>query len=93
MPKLWAIVFGLLALAGCATREIPYPELAARYGLPSSHTFEPEPGLRVHYTDDGNPDGRTLILVHGFAASVHAWRPWVQRLASEYRTLPDAGAR
>ena len=32
-------------------------------------------------------DGRTLILVHGFAASVHAWRPWVERLSNDYRLI------
>ncbi|MFT3723629.1 MAG: alpha/beta hydrolase [Hyphomonadaceae bacterium] len=87
MPKFWIIVVTLLALAGCATREIPYSDLRARYGLPSSHTFEPEPGLRVHYTDEGNVNGRTLILVHGLAASVQAWRPWVQRLSTDFRLV------
>ncbi len=87
MSKFWLIAMTLLALAGCATREIPYADLRARYGLPSSHTFEPEPGLRVHYTDEGNANGRTLILVHGLAASVQAWRPWIQRLSADYRIV------
>jgi pimeloyl-ACP methyl ester carboxylesterase len=43
--------------------------------------------VRVHYTDEGRRGGRTLILVHGFAASVHAWRPWIDRLAGEYRLV------
>lgn len=80
-----------LALAGlttgCASREIPIPELTQSYGLPASRTFEPSPGVRVHYTDEGNREGRTLILVHGFAASVHAWRPWIERLFSDYRLV------
>jgi pimeloyl-ACP methyl ester carboxylesterase len=75
------------ALAACATREIPYDQLNAKYALPTSQRFEPEPGLRVHYTDEGNRSGRTLILVHGFAASVHAWRPWIERLRSDYRLI------
>ena len=87
MPKFWIVMMAMVALAGCATGEIPYADLKARYGLPSSHTFEPEPGLRVHYTDEGKASGRTLIMVHGLAASVHAWRPWVQRLSAEYRLI------
>ena len=75
------------ALAACATREIPYTKLEAKYGLPTSQRFEPEPGLRVHYTDEGNRNGRTLIFVHGFAASVHAWRPWIERLRNDYRLI------
>lgn len=74
-------------MAGCASREIPYAQLTPKYGLPSSRTFEPQPGLRVHYTDEGNREGRTLILVHGFAASVHAWRPWIERLSPHYRLI------
>lgn len=73
--------------SGCASREIPFTELSLSYGLPVSQTFEPSPGLRVHYTDEGNRAGRTLILVHGFAASVHAWRPWAEQLASDYRVI------
>ena len=48
-----ALVAGLAlagATAGCATREIPFAELRQTYGLPASRTFEPSPGVRVHYT-------------------------------------------
>lgn len=86
-PAVSGMLGACLILAGCAGREIPIPELRLSYGLPSSRTFEPEPGLVVHYTDEGKADGRTLILVHGFAASVHAWRPWVERLDSDYRII------
>ncbi len=74
-------------LAACATREIPYATLTQKYGLPTSLRFEPEPGLSIHYTDEGERSGRTLILVHGFAASVHAWRPWIDRLKDNYRLI------
>lgn len=73
--------------SACASKEISIPKLAEEYGLPASHTFNPSPGLRVHYTDEGNRDGRTLILVHGFAASVHAWRPWIERLKPDYHLV------
>ncbi len=75
------------AVAACASSEISIPKLAEKYGLPASHTLNPSPGLRVHYTDEGNRDGRTLILIHGFAASVHAWRPWIERLKPDYRLV------
>jgi pimeloyl-ACP methyl ester carboxylesterase len=75
------------ALAACATREIPYARLETKYALPASQRFEPAPGLKIHYTDEGNRSGRTLIFVHGFAASVHAWRPWIDRLRNDYRLI------
>lgn len=86
-PAVSGMFGACLMLAGCAGREIPMAELRVNYGLPSSHTFEPEPGLVVHYTEEGKTGGRTLVLVHGFAASVHAWRPWVERLDDEYRII------
>lgn len=72
-------------LAACATRPIPYAILSAKYSLPSSQYFETEQGLKLHYTDEGEHSGLTVVLVHGFAASVHAWRPWINRLGLDYR--------
>ena len=86
-PALSAILLACLPLAACATSEIPIADLRLQYGLPASGTFEPSPGVRVHYTDEGKRSGRTLILVHGFAASVHAWRPWIDRLVGDYRLV------
>lgn len=85
--RLIVIALAIGATSACATREIPIATLAAEYALPASQNFEPSPGVRVHYTDEGNRNGRTLILVHGFAASVHAWRPWIERLKPDYRLV------
>jgi pimeloyl-ACP methyl ester carboxylesterase len=75
------------SLTACATRDIPYATLQARYELPGGRYYEPSPGLRIHYLDEGVRNGPTLVLVHGFAASVHAWRPWVARLKARYRLI------
>lgn len=85
--NLSAIVLAAMPLSACAMREIPIAELRLEYGLPASQAFEPSPGVRVHYTDEGVRNGRTLVLVHGFAASVHAWRPWAERLSKDYRIV------
>jgi pimeloyl-ACP methyl ester carboxylesterase len=86
-PFAVAIAGVALGLWACAPREIPYAELRLEYGLPASRNFEPSPGMRVHYTDEGPRDGRVIVLVHGFAASVHAWRPWAERLTDRYRVI------
>lgn len=85
--RLASIIALALAVTACASREIPIADLKLTYGLPASHTFEPSPGVRLHYTDEGSRNARALILVHGFAASVHAWRPWVERLSADYRLI------
>jgi pimeloyl-ACP methyl ester carboxylesterase len=89
MPRspLIALALAVVTCTACAGREIPFTELSLRYGLPASQTFEPSPGVRIHYTDEGRRTGRTLILVHGFGASVHAWRPWIDRLAQDFRIV------
>ncbi len=90
MKRWYSPLVGLAVVclaSACALREIPYPELRADYGLPSSQTFVASPGVNVHYTDEGRSKGRVIILVHGFAASVHAWRPWIDRLKDDYRLI------
>lgn len=84
-----AILFAAagVSLSACATRDIPYATLQARYELPGGQYYEPSPGLRIHYLDEGLRSGPTLVLVHGFAASVHAWRPWVERLKNRYHLI------
>lgn len=86
---LLVVIGAGLALAGCAltARDIPYPVLEARYGGPASHYMDLSGGLRVHYRDQGRADRPAVVLVHGFAASLHTWEPWVARLAPDYRVI------
>lgn len=81
---LTAASFGVV---GCAHRDIPYATLDQKYGLEGSRWFEAEPGLSIHYIDEGPRDAPALIVVHGFAASLHAWRPWADRLRDNYRLI------
>lgn len=83
-------VLGLaaLCLSACVAGDIPYEELEARYGGPTSQYLELPDGVRVHYRDEGDPQAPvTLVMVHGFAASLHAWEPWVARLKDDYRLV------
>ena len=75
-----------LNLAACAPREIPWDQLEHRYASADSH-FADLGGVRIHYRDQGNRAGRTVVLVHGFSASLHAWEPWVARLSKDYRVI------
>ena len=48
-------------------------------------------GYPLHYLVDDCTDGwthpETVLLVHGFTESVHAWRGWVPYLARHYRVV------
>jgi pimeloyl-ACP methyl ester carboxylesterase len=74
-------------LSACAKRDIPWPELEARYANAQSKYADLPGGLRVHYRDQGNRAGEPVVLVHGFAASLHAWEPWAARLGAQYRVI------
>ena len=84
------LVVSLLAwtvLSGCAQRDILWPELEAKYANAQSRYAEFPGGLHVHYRDEGNSAGPAIVLVHGFAASLQAWEPWVARLGGDYRII------
>ena len=82
------LALAAMTLSACVAADIPYEELEARYGSETSRYMELPDGVRVHYRDEGNPDAEiTLVMVHGFAASLHTWEPWVARLENDYRLV------
>lgn len=67
--------------------DIPFQTLDARYASPASRFMDLPGGLHVHYRDEGRRAGPTLVLVHGYSASLQAWEPWVRALSSDYRVI------
>jgi len=92
----WALVALVVLLVGVflAIRrpDIPYADLRAKYGAPADRYMDMPPGgafgdVHVRYRDEGVRGAETLVLVHGFAASLADWEPWVQRLKGRYRVI------
>jgi pimeloyl-ACP methyl ester carboxylesterase len=53
-------------------------------------------GQRLHVRDSGARQAdNTVVLIHGFGASLHTWEPWAQALAGTHRVvrfdLPGSG--
>lgn len=68
--------------------DIPYSELAATYESPASRYVDLPSGVRMHYRIEGQTaEAPTLLLIHGFSASLHTWEPWVERLGDRYRII------
>jgi len=67
--------------------DIPYATLEARYGYADSRYMDLPGGVRAHYRDVGPRDAPAIVLVHGFAASTHAWDGWVKALSKTYRVV------
>ena len=61
--------------------------MKAKYGGGASQFVELQPGLNIHYRDQGKRDGRVVVLIHGSNASLHTWQPWVERLGKDYRII------
>ncbi len=62
-------------------------ELLPQYASEASQFLELPSGATVHYRDEGNKQGPTLLLVHGSNASLHTWEPWVALLGDTYRIV------
>jgi pimeloyl-ACP methyl ester carboxylesterase len=87
LRTLAVLCAALLSLTGCARGDIAWTTLEAKYAAPASRYAELPDGVRVHYRDEGNPAAPAVVLVHGFAASLHAWEPWVEQLSADYRVI------
>lgn len=81
------VVLAALGWLALQRKDIPYDSLEAKYGNPASRYMDLGDGLRVHYRDEGRRDGPTLVLLHGFSASLQVWEPWVKALADDYRVI------
>ena len=88
---LWTLaVIAVALVAGCVALwrpDIPYATLDAKYANAASRWIDLPGGVRVHYRDEGSRSGPTIVMVHGFSASLQAWEPWVQRLGGAYRIV------
>jgi pimeloyl-ACP methyl ester carboxylesterase len=67
--------------------DIAYAELETRYANAASKFVDLPSGVRMHYRDQGNSQGRTLLLIHGFGVNLETWEPWVKLLSSDYRLV------
>lgn len=90
MTRRWLVAgafFGLAAAGGVAAfyrPAVPVAELEKEYGDAASRFLELD-GLRVHFKDEGR--GPVLVLLHGFAASLHTWDGWVAELGDTFRII------
>ena len=92
MRRLLAVLLTLVAILAAgwlALRrpDIPFDTLEAAYANAQSQLAVAGETRRIHFRDQGPEDAPTLVLVHGFSASLHTWTPWVQRLKDDYRVV------
>ena len=77
-------------------------EMRAKYGGEPSQFVLLASGQKIHLRDEGPKDAPAIVLLHGSAADLHTWEPWVEVLSQDYRVIrfdqvghgltgPDAG--
>jgi len=84
-----AALLALLLIGGVVVFEgdRPAAEIDPRYTSAASQFLTLPSGARVHFRDEGRPDGPPLVLIHGSNASLHTWEPWVGLLGDGYRVI------
>ena len=78
------VAAGLLSLV---RPDIPYAELQRKYAAPGDSYMPLPDGVVVHYRDQGPRGAPTLVLIHGFSASLIDWDDWTDRLDNRYRVI------
>jgi len=88
--KIYSALFVLstfIFFIGCTSMgalNTPVKKLIPKY-TDAQSKFMKVDGMVVHYKDEGT--GPVLVLLHGFAASLHTWDGWVKNLKQDYRII------
>jgi len=75
-----------LAVEGMPSLGMSTDRLERRYTNEQS-SFVTLDDARVHYRSEGNPDGQTLLLIHGTYSSLHTWDGWVDQLRDQFHLV------
>lgn len=68
--------------------DIAYETLASRYENAASRYADLAGGVHMHYRDQGQSAGApTLLLIHGYGASLQTWEQWEARLGEDFRVI------
>ncbi|MEM7278165.1 MAG: alpha/beta hydrolase [Pseudomonadota bacterium] len=77
----------LAALYVSLTPDSDPQAMRAKYASSESRFLSLEPGLTLHYRDEGIANGPVLVLLHGNSASLHSFDPLVERLKDRFRLI------
>ena len=84
------VTLGVILFAGwwsLKRDDIPYEQLEMIYASSDSRFLALDEEKRIHFRDVGPREAPTIVLVHGFSASLHTWEPWVADLKRDYRVI------
>ncbi len=76
------IVFIFFYKSDLSKEQLTYPYINAH-----SKFTKLANGANMHYRDEGNPNGKVLVMIHGGFGSLHNWEGWVDNLKDDYRLI------
>jgi pimeloyl-ACP methyl ester carboxylesterase len=90
--RLFAVLLtlGVILFAGWLTLrrdDIAFEQLETLYANADSRYLSFGDHQQIHFRDTGPRGAPVIVLVHGFAASLHTWEPWVTELKRDYRVV------
>lgn len=68
------------------TADIPEEKLLEKYAVGASK-FVNFDSFRIHYRDEGNQNGPTIVMLHGSQSPLHTWEAWVKELEKDFRMV------
>jgi pimeloyl-ACP methyl ester carboxylesterase len=79
----------IFSLTGCGWLGIGTidTEIAHKKYMNEHSKFINVDGIRIHYREEGNLSGETVVLLHGILSSLHTWDKWTEELKKEYRVI------
>jgi len=81
------VVVAIGAIISSIRLDVSRTVLEQDYGGSSPAYLALPTGARVHYRDEGNPDGAPVILLHSAGSSLHEWNGWVETLGDHFRFI------
>lgn len=87
--RILGVIVALLVIAFLVFRvpDTDRDAMRAKYGSQPSQFVTLANGQEVHLRDEGPQDALPIILLHGSAADLHTWQPWVDDLSEDYRVI------
>ena len=67
--------------------DISRKDLEKKYANNLSQFLELKNGSRIHYRDEGNKEGPTIFLLHGFNSSLFGYEKMIPFLSDEFRLI------
>jgi pimeloyl-ACP methyl ester carboxylesterase len=67
--------------------DIPKNEIISKHAKGASEFIELDDGSLIHIRDEGNKNGKIIVMVHGFNGSLFNYEPLIPYLSERYRIL------